>query len=335
MTAFFAPLLLARTLALAFSFLVTLRASVIALGVLKRAEDDVSPPASRRIEMAASSVEFGLATSILALVVFVLATDALSSSLDGAMCAYGVVTATPWGTFALAAALASSLANATWLALHRVDLATRTPVLTRSKLAALALVLPLAALDLAGHIAFATTLDLSTRVACCTTTFDAGEVSRFLELGGAARNLLGGTELVLVIASIALAARTWRSMSAFMLRVQGAVGILAAIASLAAIVFVVAPYTYETPGHTCPFCLFTDVGHHLGWPLFSAWWLALALSVASLALSGAAKLKAVREDATRPLRHLAAALAIAWTIVLVASTFPVVTYVASTGARLI
>lgn len=334
MTAFFAPLLLARTLALAFSFLVTLRASALALGVLKRAEDDVSPPASRRIEMAASSVEFGLATSILALVVFVLATDALSSSLDGAMCAYGVVTATPWGTFALAAALASSLANATWLALHRVDLATRTPILTRTKLAALALVLPLAALDLAGHVAFASTLDLSTRVACCTTTFDAGEVSRFLELGGQARNLLGGTALVLVVASIALAARTWRSMSAFMLRAQGAVGILAALTSLAAIVFVVAPYAYETPGHTCPFCLFTDVGHHLGWPLFSAWWLALALSVASLALSGAAKLKAVREDATRPLRHLAAALAIAWTIVLVASTFPVVTYVASTGARL-
>ena len=113
MTAFFAPLLLTRTIALVFSFLVTLRASAVALGVLKRAEDDVSPPAARRIEMAASSVEFGLATSILALVVFVLATDALSSSLDGAMCAYGVVTATPWGTFALAVALASSLANAT------------------------------------------------------------------------------------------------------------------------------------------------------------------------------------------------------------------------------
>src|SRR6185312_810259 len=115
----------------------------------------------RRAELAATFVRVATVVQVALLALSVLAADRLSAGIRGAMCAYGVFHATPWGFRSLAATGLTAVAAAVVAQLYALDARVRGFDLVRP-LAIVTLVLaPLAAIDLGLATASALDLDLS------------------------------------------------------------------------------------------------------------------------------------------------------------------------------
>lgn len=344
------PWLLARLLASLASAALGLYAVVVAVrvmravpggargvAVLERSGEGVLA-VERRAELVAALVQVGLFVTLGNLALLVLAGDRLSSSIRGAMCAYGVFGSSDWGLRALGASVVAALACAAWLALHRFDLGLERPLLLRTKLVALLFVVPFVVLDAAAFAAFALDLDFQVVASCCSVALDdaaagyAAMQSAPLREGAAMAAAVG----ISLAAALALLARRGAGFS----YAAAGLGVVAAAAALPAILWFVAPHAYETPHHLCPFCLFRPEAAGLGFPLFGAVLvgLACALSLAVVELGsrrarGLAGAAPAELDATlaRARRRIGAYAAVGWASALFFGLIPVVRYALATG----
>jgi hypothetical protein len=286
----------------------------------------------RRAELVATVVQVALGVAILDLLLTVLAADRLTHSIRGAMCAWGVFDASPWGFRALASSTAAAAACAFWVLLHRLDLRLARPTLTRRKFAALFVVVPLLWLDLGVTAAFFLNLDLSVLATCCSVGLD-DEVARNGGAGGGARLTAALGALALGVGAAAAASRAGRGRPGPLLAWLAALlsGTAAAFA-LPAIVGYVAPHVYETPHHLCPFCLLhLDDAGGLGWPLFAG------LFAATITGVGLGVLEMQRGASEEPAevsafeRRLGRASALLWLATVALGLAPVLRYAWVTG----
>jgi hypothetical protein len=223
----------------------------------------------RRAELVAAIVEVALFVAVVNLALTVLAADRLTHSIRGAMCAWGVFDASPWGFWALGTSALVAVACALWVVLHRLDLQLERPTLTRRKFAALFGIAPLVALDLGITAAWALDLDMQVVASCCSVGLDdavgAGETA-----SGGPRELAAGLALATGLGAAGAGLWLWRRPARSAAIGAGVASAFAAAAAIPAVLWYVAPHAYETPHHLCPFCLLhADVGG-LGWPLFGA-----------------------------------------------------------------
>ena len=292
----------------------------------------------RRAELVAALVQVGLAVAVTNLVLLVLAGDRLSASIRGAMCAYGVFGSSDWGFRALGASIAAALACATWLALHRFDLALERPLLVRTKFAALLVVVPLVVLDGGLFAAFALDLDFQVVASCCSVALDDAAAGYSAMQSAPLRE--GAALVAAAIAALAATAALLARRGAAFSWAASALGVGAAVAAIPAILWFVAPHAYETPHHICPFCLFRPEAGGLGFPLFGAIFVglagALSLGVTELAARKARRLGAtLSPDLAATIatsrRRLGAFTAVAWASALVLAVLPVARYAFVTG----
>lgn len=224
----------------------------------------------RRAELVASVIRVSLLFEVLGLALSLLMLDHLVGAIRGAMCAFGVLASTRTGYVGLACTAVTAVACALWVVLHQFDLKLEQPVLTRRKFLALLVLGPLALMDLALVFRFACELDFKVIASCCSVWLDDAAVNTRAAQWGMSPNLAGTLGLAAAGSALLAAVVLWRHprrITAFALAVSSAV---APLAVLPAILGVVAPYALATPGHLCPFCLFHVQGGYLGWPLFSA-----------------------------------------------------------------
>ncbi|MEM6960742.1 MAG: hypothetical protein AAF550_03235 [Myxococcota bacterium] len=291
----------------------------------------------RKAELAATIVHFALSVSFLSSLLLILGADRVSASMRGAMCAYGVFEANRAGFTPIAISILTSMIGGVWVLLHRLDLALLKPELTKLKFAALFFVLPWLWFDLASTVYFVLNLDLSVVSSCCSTGIDAASMSAPL----AASGLPGGwfyfsAAWVCGVLGMGLASLGER-------RAHPALAVGVAIlstavfgaASLATVVFV-APHVYETPSHTCPFCLFHAEAGYLGYLLLPALILSLVFGLGvGLAQVLIASVKNEKERLASAQASLYRATSVSWILLLCLMTLPVLRYWFLTGgARL-
>lgn len=277
----------------------------------------------RRAELAGTLVEVALGATIAGLAIALLGADRMTASIRGAMCAWGVLDASPWGFRSLAISALSALGCALWIALHRLDLRLRRPALTRAKFAALFAVAPLVLADFAASTAYALDLDLRVVASCCSTGLDDARAVAGGSAAGGPRDLAAWLFVGGSLASIGLALFARRRPSTRAAALVGLGSLVAGLASLPAIVWWVAPHAYETPTHLCPFCLLHADVLGLGWPLFAAVFAATALGL-SAALTGALERASGEPETARAMEsRLATRAAIAWALALALALAPV------------
>lgn len=335
MTALLHPFVLARLGIGLCASLLLLVAVRTALRVLRRwrvsslAEGQIT--LARRAELVAAIVQTGLGIAIFGLALTALAADRLSGSIRGAMCAYGVLASTPTGFAALASSAVAALACVQWLVLHRLDLRLREPVLTRRKFVALLVVAPLVWLDLWMTVRFAADLDLGVVSSCCSVSLDDAEVVLGAARSGTSHVLWSAAGLAGALAALGAALLVRRFPGGALASSAAVLSAGALVTALPAILFVVAPYAYETPSHLCPFCLLRADVWGLGWPLFAALFIATSLGIAI----GTVELQRRASGEPREVSALQATLATwsagAWAAFLVLAATPVVRFVVLTG----
>jgi hypothetical protein len=327
----FRPWLLGRVVVGASASVIAIVALVVAARALA-SKPEGRPGAERSLEeekqIELVSTLFSLAGLFawLDLLLAVYGADRLAGSIRGAMCAYGVLDASPWGLRGLTLAVLAALAASAWRALHAVDLTQREPALTRAKLSAAFFVAPLVVASFGASTAFALDLDFRVVASCCSTGFGPAAEEVLGRSGGAEATAMGALVVAgLAAATLALASlRTSGRRSEALAAGAGLVSVAAAIAAVPAVVGYVAPHAYETPLHQCPFCLLRpEESGGIGWPLYVA--LALALSSAlSLAIAALASRRVEEPLAAAPLRRRFALLtAASWLVALAAAAYPV------------
>jgi hypothetical protein len=286
----------------------------------------------RRAELLAGLTSAESVLSILSLVVAAVGAERLHGTMRGAMCAYGVLAATPWGLRGLFVAAGAAVAGAVWLALHRAESVLPESALGAEKLLAAAAMAPLALADFVLSTLHALALDFREVASCCASGLE--EARTLLGEDGAPRT---GAVVFLFGAGVCaslLAAWNAQAPSLARARAVAALTLVAAVAAPLAITTWVAPYVYGTPNHLCPFCLLRwEEGMGLGWPLHAA----LFVAVTRGAAVGVTAWVAQRSGS--PLldvivRRASVGAAVAWAVTLVLAAAPWLLYRLGTGASL-
>jgi hypothetical protein len=284
----------------------------------------------RRAELVATLVEVALAATVLGLMLSLVGADRMTSSIRGAMCAWGVLDASPWGFRSLGISILAALGCTLFIAVHRLDLRLHSPALTRTKFAALFAIAPLVFADFVAVTAYALDLDLRVTASCCSTGLDRAALMAEADGGGpraiAVFMFVTSTLLAIVIASIGRKHPSKRMSFAL-----ASVSLIASLSALPAIVWWVAPHVYETPTHLCPFCLLHSDAFGIGWVLFPAWFSATALGLSS-GLVGALEGPSGEPQTVRLMEaQLSRATATAWIFVLLVSLAPVIRWTFVSG----
>jgi hypothetical protein len=92
------------------------------------------------------------------------------------------------------------------------------------------------------------------------------------------------------------------------------------------VLWVVAPYAYETPHHLCPFCLLRGDVLGLGWPLYASLFAALALGLALAVVEALRHRSGEPDEVSAMERGLARWASVAWASALVLGVAPVARY---------
>lgn len=284
----------------------------------------------RRAELVAAVVQVALVIAIVDLLLTVLAADRLTHSIRGAMCAWGVFDASSWGFVALGASALGAAACALWVVLHRLDLATARPALTRRKFVALFAIVPILAFDLFATTRWALDLDMQVVASCCSLGLDRALGSTAIG-GGGPRAISGWLALGATLGAVGACAWAWRRPGRLSAWLAASLSVIALAAAIPAILWVVAPHAYETPHHLCPFCLLhADVGG-IGWPLFAA------LASAAVCGAGIGLVESQRRASGEPAvalaleKRLGGWAAVLWAITLTLAVLPVARYAWVTG----
>ena len=285
----------------------------------------------RRAELVATLVQAALVMTVAGLALTVLAADRLAPSIRGAMCAYGVFGSTPSGFFALATSAAAAAVCSLWVVLHRLDLRLLTPALTRRKFVALLFVLPVVLTDLVAQLRFVLDLDFTVVASCCSASLDGTAAAIEHAAPAGARDLASGIALAAGLGAVLAALLTRKRPVAGAAYAAGALSLVAAAAAVPAVLWVVAPYAYESPHHLCPFCLLrADVGG-IGWPLFAALFVGTLLGVALAAIETQKRAPGVAVEAAAMQRGIASWAAAAWVLALALAAAPVIRYLVMSG----
>lgn len=283
----------------------------------------------RRAELVSTAFSLLSLAAVLDLLLAVVGADRMSGSLRGAMCAYGVLHSTPWGVPSLVVSIATLVATAAWSTLHRIDLSQREPRLLATKLRAALVVAPFVVGSAIAATRHALALDFRVVASCCSSSLD--RVSRTFEAHeGGPRDvvfaLFVGASIAGAVVSLARGRRSGGGR--WLGALSSSLGVLAVVTALPAIMWVVAPFAYETPVHLCPYCLLHGDVWGVGYALLVAWvWvLRHVLGVLLTTWLGAR----VREPAAvdELARHESIALGLSLSLTCCIALAPVVRYVA-------
>ena len=282
----------------------------------------------RQAELGSTFVRVGSALAAGSLLFTVLAADRLSHSVRGAMCAYGVFGASPYGFPSLASSVLLALGAGTLVQLHALDSRVRDLSLVRPLAMLSMAIAPLAVLDLAFNAQFFLGLDLTVVASCCSVGLDGAAASSSTFVQGP-RQLVTAVGPLLVAASALTAWLVSTRVSTRALVLSGLLGLAALPFALGAAVLEVAPHAFELPGHLCPFCLLRSDVYGIGYPLFGSIFLAVVWGAG--AALGAVLVRAPTSALASFVRPRLRGQAIAWLVALAVGAFPVVRYALVTG----
>ncbi|MEW6428921.1 MAG: hypothetical protein AB1568_12900 [Thermodesulfobacteriota bacterium] len=256
----------------AFCLLFLCQAAVVAVRILTGWNRDDAGEKQLRLErlthLESALLRLVFALQAASLLLFLYSADLYAHFIPGAMCATGVLQASPAGWYVLLVKGLLFFLASGWLLLNRWDrLGDRYPLI-RPKNLLLLVILPLAAADALLLSRFIGGLRTDLITSCCGVLFESGGTSVAGELAGlpplTMLAVFYGHALVLLLV---LFACLWRP--AVVLRGMLAIVALTFFAtSLLALISVFSLYIYELPTHHCPFDMLQREYGFIGYPVY-------------------------------------------------------------------
>lgn len=212
--------------------------------------------------LAATIIKYIFAIKVPLFLFFIFTLDKLSHVLTGAMCAAGVVDATPYGTYLFILKIINLYLFAYWLTLHGEDIQEENQPYTKQKfgLFIIAFFLLMAELILEGVMFSA--IDVDKMVSCCGTLYSSSAssyISNIFLINTPTLLTLFYGNFLLILLFYFLKNRTLFAIS----------NIVFIVISLISIIAFFGTYIYELPTHHCPFCFLQKDYHYVGYLIYT------------------------------------------------------------------
>ncbi|WP_319529713.1 hypothetical protein [uncultured Cohaesibacter sp.] len=266
----FQSTILALLLAAALTSAILIWAAWFALSVLRdwdiRSGHGRQIGLERKTYLVSTALGFVMLVELLSLILFVYNADRMAVLFTGAMCAVGTLNVNVYGFPALLTKLAVFFGAFVWLILNRVDGKARDYPLTRFKYGFLIALAPVMLASAGLQLMYFLNLETEVITSCCSQLFTPEVSGIEAQLSSmdpvlALWMLFAGLGALSLMATLAL---RWH-------RLSGLYALLSPIyfiASLVAIISVVAPYIYAQPHHHCPFCILKPEYDYIGYGLY-------------------------------------------------------------------
>lgn len=221
----------------------------------------------RRTYLVSALVAVALWIEIASALLFIHTADDLHELFVGAMCATGSLNANPIGWWILATKASMVLLFPIWLALNRLDQRAGDFPVVRLKYGLLVVLMPVALVDLVLQVLYFRGIRPDIITSCCGSLFSEGGDA---VTGDVASWPASSTMPLFAAVSMAfLAALAWARLTRHTTsRIAAAVmAPVVLVMGIVAIISFVSVAYYELPTHHCPFDLFQEGNHYVGYPL--------------------------------------------------------------------
>jgi len=211
---------------------------------------------------------------------FVFTLDLIANVIPGAMCAAGVVNATPYGFYLFIIKIINLYLFGIWLALHHYDIQHPNYPYTRLKFALFILIFFLFISEIILEVMMFSAIDPHVIVSCCGTLFCAIEtshVSTFLVLP----NWL---ILATFYSSFIVLLFFYYLKNSFVFALANIIYLATALISLIAFF---STYVYQLPTHNCPFCLLQSDYYYIGYLFYSSLFAGTFFGIGSFVINAA------------------------------------------------
>lgn len=215
---------------------------------------------------------------------FVFTLDLVANVIPGAMCAAGVVNATPYGFYLFIIKIINLYLFGIWLALHHYDIQHPDYPYTKLKFAFFIVIFFLFMAEITLELMMFSAIDPHVIVSCCGTLFCAIEtshVSSFLVLPEwVILSVFYGSFILLFI--------FYYAKKIFFFALANILYLATALISLIAFF---STYVYELPTHNCPFCLLQSDYYYIGYLFYSSLFIGTFFGVGSFVINAATREK--------------------------------------------
>ena len=220
----------------------------------------------RKTYLVSSIVGHMLVIELVSLFLFIAVANQLHTFFTGAMCAAGVLNASPFGYATLGLKTASFVACGVWLVINHVDARGRDYPLIRFKYAFLLGICLLLVAETVVQSRFLLGLDPQVITSCCGTLFN--ERVRQVAAGMAHLPAVTTAEIFYAGMLLTLAAGIHCGLTGRHDWLYGLLSVAVFPLSLAALISYFGLYVYELPTHHCPFCMLQKEYHFVGYFLY-------------------------------------------------------------------
>lgn len=216
----------------------------------------------KRLYLVSTITKYLLSLKISLFLYFVYTLDHLSSLINGAMCAVGVIEASPFGIYLIVIKLLDLYLFGFWLMLNNADY--KDPYLPYAKLKSLFFLFIYCSFFAEVVLEYFYFFDINPQslVSCCTSTFSSASqswIASYLHLPN--RIIYGSFYAVFLL-----------SFVAFLLKRHYIYAVLSTLflpIALLSLIGFFSTYIYELPTHRCPFCMLQSEYHSIGYPLYT------------------------------------------------------------------
>ena len=192
---------------------------------------------------------------------FIFTLDNLSNLITGAMCAAGVVDATPYGSYLIVLKVLNLYIFGFWLILHNIDSKSETLKYTKLKFKLFSIVFLFLLLEIILETIMFNAIDISKMVSCCGTIYSSTSSSLigqiFVLSNSTILYMFYGNFLALIVFYIFKKRYLFALFNLFFF-----------IISIISLIAFFGTYIYELPTHHCPFCYLQKDYYYIGYLIY-------------------------------------------------------------------
>lgn len=212
--------------------------------------------------LAATIIKYIFLLKIPLFLFFIFTLDNISASITGAMCAAGVVDATPYGVYLFIFKIINIYLFGYWLLLHYKDISNVDFPFTKTKFLIFIIAFGFLAIEIALELMMFLAIDVSKIVSCCGTLYSSTSSSYISNIFLLSPTLQLGVFYALFLALIG----SFFFKNKYLFIVLNFLFLLIAIVTL---ISFFGTYIYELPTHHCPFCFLQRDYSYVGYFLYT------------------------------------------------------------------
>lgn len=211
--------------------------------------------------LAATIIKYIFLIKIPLFLFFIFTLDKISASITGAMCAAGVVDATPYGIYLFIFKIINIYLFGYWLLLHFKDIKDEKFSLTKTKFFIFIVAFLLLVVESTLELLMFLSIDVKQIVSCCGTLFSSTSSSYISNIF-----LLSPTlQLTIFYTLFALILVGFIIKNKYLFTIVNFLFLIIAIITL---ISFFGTYIYELPTHHCPFCFLQRDYNYVGYFLY-------------------------------------------------------------------